>query len=427
MDKRRKEKGTAPFMESLKEKKMNVIIIAAIVVIVIAVIIVAAVFLGKDAKETASDSDTQVSETVSETESVTESYVVPLEEEAYPEIHALIEEYYQALTDGDTEKIKQLSDEVDEETIIYLQKRSGYIEAYQNLVCYTKNGLEENSYVVYASYEIKFKDMDTPVPGVSPYLVYTKEDGSLYIHEGEVDENVNAYLEEISAQDDVVDLMNRVQVEFNEAVVADENLNNYLAQMRENLKVEVGEALAEAESAAAAAQEEADAATVTKAGGEVRATDVVNVRASDSEQAERIGKVQTGEVLKLIESRANGWSKVEYDGKEAFIKSEFLEYLADDTDEKQDEEQQQADAQNENTSSAGEAAASTDLPASGTIKVGDTVNVRESASENADKIGVCYNGDKLEIVMHQADGWTKVKFDGKTGYVKTAVLKVWED
>ena len=60
------------------------------------------------------------------------------------------------------------------------------------------------------------------------------------------------------------------------------------------------------------------------------------------------------------------------------------------------------------------------------IKVGDTINVRKAASETADKLGVCYQGDELEILMKQADGWTRVKYKGQTGYVKSDVLKVME-
>lgn len=137
-----------------------------------------------------------------------------------------------------------------------------------------------------------FNDLETAVPGISPYLVYPREDGSLYIYEGDVEDSVNQYLEDISAQDDVIDLMNRVQVVFNEAVMQDDTLNNYLAQLKEDLQVEVGEALAEAETASEEETQPAEAAaeaqtTVTK----VEATDVVNVRSSDSEQAERLGKV----------------------------------------------------------------------------------------------------------------------------------------
>ena len=60
------------------------------------------------------------------------------------------------------------------------------------------------------------------------------------------------------------------------------------------------------------------------------------------------------------------------------------------------------------------------------VMVAETVNVRKSASETADKIGVCYQGGELEILMQQADGWTRVRFEGQIGYVKTDVLKVME-
>lgn len=421
------EKKTEQLIQFLKENKAVVIGIVVAVVLIIAIVI--GVFAGKGAQQASSDPVQETeSQTLTDGTEGTETAEVPLEEDAYPQVNALMEEYYQAATDGDIEKIRAIVDSADEETLIYQQKRSAYIEAYQNLKCYTKIGPVEGSYVVYVYYEVKFKDMDTLVPGVSPYLVYTKEDGTCYIHEGEVDESMNLYLEDISAQDDVVDLMNRVQVQFNETVVEDEALSNYLAQMREDLKVEVGEALAEAE-AAQTAESEQQAAAVNTTAKEVRAIDVVNVRASDSEQAERIGKVQIGDVLPLIESKANGWTKVSYEGKEAYIKSEYLEFVEDENADAAGGDN--GDAGNEQSADAAgsgdaESSGNSSLPATGKIKVGDTVNIRKSASQTADKLGVCYQGEELEIVMHQADGWTKVKYKGQTGYVKTDVLKVME-
>lgn len=420
------ENRLGDFWNSLKEKKKMPLIAGIAVVVILAIAIVIGIFAGRGAEPAVAERTTEMESQTAQEEN-TETAEVPLEEDAHPEINALMEEYYQAVTNGDVETIKLLADSIDDEMLIYLEKRSAYIESYQNLKCYTKAGPAENSYVVYASYEVKFQGVDTLVPGVSPYLVYEREDGSCYIFEGEVDAAVNQYLEEISAQDDVVDLMNRIQVAFNEAVVEDEELNNFLAQMTSDLKVEVGEALAEAEAAQEAEdnQQEASAETVTAT--EVRATDVVNVRASDSEQAERIGKVQIGDVLPLIESKSNGWSKVEFEGKEAFIKSEYLEFVTDESAEQANEAAGAGEDTDEENAGAGSTEnSSTSLPISGTIQVGDTINVRKSASETADKIGVCYQGDKLEILMIQADGWTKVKFNGQTGYVKTEVLKVMD-
>ena len=243
-------------------------------------------------------------ETTTETAETETTLQMPLEENTVPEVTQLITEYYNAAAAGDMDTINSIVNTYDQETQIYLQKMSEHIEAYQNVVCYTKTGPVDGSYLVYAYYEIKFNDLETAVPGISPYLVYPREDGSLYIYEGDVEDSVNQYLEDISAQDDVIDLMNRVQVVFNEAVMQDDTLNNYLAQLKEDLQVEVGEALAEAETASEEETQPAEAAaevqtTVTK----VEATDVVNVRSSDSEQAERLGKVAVGEVLKLLEKK----------------------------------------------------------------------------------------------------------------------------
>lgn len=409
----------------LKENRNFVILGVIAAVAVIAIAIGVGVIIGKGVRpassgvenqETQLQTQTAQEETAGETE--TETPVVPLQEDS-SQISVMMQEYYQAVSDGDVETIKSLQDSYDEETLIHQEKSSAYIESYENLKCYTKAGPSDNSYVVYASYEVKLKDMETLVPGVSPFLVYGREDGSYYIHVGEVTADVNEYLEEVSSQDDVVDLYNRVQVKFNEAVVNDDELSDYLAKMTKDLEAEVGEALANAGTAQEEEAGQSEGSQVIQADA-VRATDVVNVRASDSEQADKIGKVQTGEVLKVIESRENGWTKVEYDGKEGFIKSEFLEAATKESGENANT-QQPADQSQQTANGAG---VSTELPTSGTVMVADTVNVRKSASESADKIGVCYAGEKLEILMQQADGWTKVKYKGQTGYVKTSVLKV---
>lgn len=44
-------------------------------------------------------------------------------------------------------------------------------------------------------------------------------------------------------------------------------------------------------------------------------------------------------------------------------------------------------------------------------------------SEDASKVAVAYQGEKVTIVQEYADGWTKVKYDGKEGYIKTSLLK----
>ena len=57
------------------------------------------------------------------------------------------------------------------------------------------------------------------------------------------------------------------------------------------------------------------------------------------------------------------------------------------------------------------------------IYLQDTVNVRESMSENSARIGVAYAGETLTIVQVYNQGWTKVNWKGQVGYVRSDVLQ----
>ena len=140
-----------------------------------------------------------------------------------------------------------------------------------------------------------------------------------------------------------------------------------------------------------------------------KATDVVNIRTSDSETADKIDKAQVGQEFKLLEQRGNGWSKVEYNGKEAFIKSDYLEVTSEVSVDV-------AQAEPENDTPQETASAQESL---GTVKVKENVRVRKSASTESESLGTAYVGEKLELLMKQADGWTRVKYNGETGYVKS--------
>lgn len=348
----------------------------------------------------------------------------PLEMNAYPEVNAMAEKFYKALADGDMETVKSIKDYMDETDLIHLEKKSEFIESYSNIQCYTKKGIEENTYFLYVTYDVKFNDIETTVPGLNTYYVYTAEDGTLKI-DGDMEENINAALKLVTSQDDVVDLFNKIDVGYKEAVTSDEELNTLMTELPAKIKTAVGEALAKMEAGEEETQEQTEAASEAEANTEesaeeqlqtqivneqVRTTDTVNVRSSDSGEADKIGRVEEGTVLTRIESRINGWSKVIYENKEAFIKSDYLEVIATN------EVTEQADASTENTPAAD---ASTDATAktTGTVTAKTNVNVRNAASQTSDTIGVAKGGSSYKVLENQGD-WLKIEFKGQIGFVK---------
>ncbi|MBE5848081.1 MAG: hypothetical protein E7300_10435 [Lachnospiraceae bacterium] len=402
---------------AIANKKISIPVVA---VVIVALLSVVALLSGRD-DETALE-ETQAVDGI-ETMKVPE---VPLEENAHPEVNALMEKYYAALADGDTETLASLKNYLSDTERIRVEKKSQYIEKYENIVCYTKVGLEENSYLVYAYNEAKFNGIDTPAPALNTFVVKQNEQGSFYIYEGDLDDNTFNYLQELSAQDDVTHLCNTVQAKYNDAIASDEKLSKFMDDFSQMIKEEVATALAELEvkEDTPASEETGDGEQKTDepkvAVTEVEATATVNVRASDSEKADKLGKVAQGTRLPLLEKRANGWSKVTFEGKDAFIKSEFLADVVN-----------VVEGDNANTAAPAENKPAESKPAEtkpsnggmvgsdGKVTAKTTVNVRAKASETADKLGVLYKGDKVELIMQQADGWCKIKYSGKTGFVKT--------
>ena len=347
-----------------------------------------------------------------------ESPVFELEENAYPDINNLVRTYYDAQAAGDMEAISKLNTYLNDIEKIRVQELSKYIESYPVLNVYTKPGLAENTYVAYVYSEVKFADMEQELPGMQTYYIGQDENGDYFINDGTYDDAIWSYIKDVTLQDDVVDLNNKVVVEYNDLLAEDEELSDFIAYLKEKINEDVGEILAQAETADTAQEAEAQEQETEEAQADeaqtdtvvktVRATDVVNIRSSDSEEADKIGKAQIGEEFTLLEERGNGWSKIEYNGADAFIKSDYLEAVSEETVEASAETTQEQEAEPD--------AAQT---ASGTVKVKESVRIRKSASTDGEVLGTAYAGEEYPLLMKQADGWSKIEYKGQTAYVKS--------
>ncbi len=406
-------------------------------VLVVCVLITVLVAVNANQREVSESETDQSAMAVSEGESdalpeETPAPVYELEENTHPEINNIIRTYYDAQAAGDIETIASLNTYLDEIDTIRVQELSKYIDSYPVLNVYTKPGISENTYVAYVYSETLFADVEKAMPGMQTYYIGQNEDGSFFINDGTYDVAVWDYIRQVTLQDDVVDLNNRVVVQYNDMLAEDEELNEYVAYLKEKINEDVGEILAQAErpeeevltvadtGAASAQGEDAEgqegAPALLKT---VRATDVVNIRSSDSEEADKLDKAQTGQEFTLLEEKGNGWSKIRYNDREAYIKSDYLEVVAEqeaDTQQDSTDEGSQNEAEQASSDSSG---TSSQEAAGGTVTVKESVKVRKSASTDAESLGTAYEGDKLELLMKQADGWTRIKYKGQTAYVKS--------
>ncbi len=367
----------------------------------------------------------QVQETP-EVEEVT-TQEVPLEENAHQDINNVIKTYYDAQASGDIDTISGLNTYLNDIEKIRVEELSKYIDSYPVLDVYTKPGLTENTYVAYVYSEVKFSDVDKNMPGMQTYYIGQNESGDYFINDGTYDDEVWSYIKEVTLQDDVVDLNNKVVVQYNELLAEDEETGEFIAYLKEKINEDVGEILADAEQPQETeetpaeedgedpmvasgeggadetpSQETEDAPqTETQVIRKAKATDVVNIRTSDSETADKIDKAQIGQEFTVLEQKGNGWSKVKFEGREAYIKSDYLEIISEETIEVE----------------------VSNVVAGENVKVLENVRIRTEASTDSESLGTAYTGEKLEFIEKLSSGWTKVKYKGHTAYVKSEYVE----
>lgn len=306
--------------------KKNIKIILPLCVILIVAVSVAAAFITREEAVVANET----AETIPTEETVAAIGADnPLEADKYPELNALIEKYLTALADGDVEAIGSITNNMTDIERIRVEELSKYIDAFPTYNVFSKLGPAEGSYIVYAAARAQFPGVEELVPGIYCFYVCADENGGFYFNEGTLTEEEQVYIDAINADASVVSLLDSIDKEYQELLDSDENLATYIEIMQSEIRGAVGQALANvsAESQPVVVDEGASDPTVLKYACKARTTDTINVRSSDSETADKLGKLQKGTEIDIVEIRVNGWSKINFEGQEAYVKTDYLEVL----------------------------------------------------------------------------------------------------
>lgn len=240
-----------------------------------------------------------------------------LEKGAVPEVTELVEAYYKALGDKDVDTLKKLVDHLDpaEESKIANTK---YIEGYEDVEVYTKKGMEDGTYVVFASFAYKCADVDTPAPALSQLYVITDEDGDLWISADAVnDSEIQDYVSTIMGDADVIQLRNNVQTAYDQAQSNDPELKEFLESLG---GADVGTPIPQQVS-----DNSADGGTASSSGeGMMTALDDCNVRVAAQSGSQIINVVPAGEQVTRL-GEENGWVQIEYGGIVGYVYQDLLQ------------------------------------------------------------------------------------------------------
>ena len=127
----------------------------------------------------------------------------------------------------------------------------------------------------------------------------------------------------------------------------------------------------------------------------------LNVRSGAGTSYSKLGKLEYKEKVTVL-STSNGWSKINYNGKTGYVDSSYLKSTV-------------PGSTNDNTNNE----------TTGTTKYVNTtsgLNVRSGAGTSYSKLGKLEYKEKV-TVLSTSNGWSKIKYNGKTGYVDSSYLQ----
>ena len=137
--------------------------------------------------------------------------------------------------------------------------------------------------------------------------------------------------------------------------------------------------------------------STTGTAGTVKCSSSVNLRSEANTSSSILAELKNGTAVTVV-STANGWCKVTCSGKTGYIKQDYVSTTGS--------------ASNNTSASTGSAAV---------VKCSSTVNFRSAASTSSTILGELKNGTAV-TVLSTSNGWSKVSYAGKTGYISADYL-----
>lgn len=143
----------------------------------------------------------------------------PLRREENSDIERAVKEYYQGL-----------------------KEKSDFVEAYEDIQVFAKNGKYKDTYVAFARYGMKIKDIYTKVPGLGTlYVRKDSEQGGFRVVTEELDDDTKEQIQTVAGHEDVKSLLAEIEKEYKEAVQSDALLREALADLKNAYESSAGQ------------------------------------------------------------------------------------------------------------------------------------------------------------------------------------------
>ena len=176
-------------------------------------------------------SEPEAADDTSNTEN-TDNTAVSFAADNVPEVSTVLEQYYTALGARDITGLFAVTDNLTAEEQAQIEAESD-VESYGDVKAYTISGPSDGTYIAFVSSRCKYLGINQTLPMLSEYYLYTTEDGSLKIMDDtDSDAAVTEAMKAALENEEVKNLIEQVQNDYQNALDADASLRVYVESIQ---------------------------------------------------------------------------------------------------------------------------------------------------------------------------------------------------
>ena len=176
-------------------------------------------------------SEPEAADDTSNTEN-TDNTAVSFAADNVPEVSTVLEQYYTALGARNINGLFAVTDNLTAEEQAQIEAESD-LESYGDVKAYTISGPSDGTYIAFVSSRCKYLGINQTLPMLSEYYLYTKEDGSLKIMDDtDSDAAVTEAMKAALENEEVKNLIEQVQNDYQNALDADASLRAYVESIQ---------------------------------------------------------------------------------------------------------------------------------------------------------------------------------------------------
>lgn len=214
--------------------------------------------------------------------------IVPYEKDADKELNAFIGDYFKAITSCDNEKLQDMvTDSSEYSNNESLKKKAEFITGYDNITVYTKEGLEEGSYVAFVVSNLTIAGVNSSPYDISTLYIVTGSQG-FRIQNGTLPDEISKYIEKVKGDKDIQKIYKSIEKKNEALKEKDSSLQQFYEIIsRRNVETNsVADQTSEQTDDATTAAESAEPASTEAETTEAPATEAPATEAPATEAAQ---------------------------------------------------------------------------------------------------------------------------------------------